>query len=209
MTQSTLPNSDTPSVLPPNAPRLNRGGVRGVLTRAIGRSLLKIMGYRISGQFPNEKKLLIIAAPHTSNMDLILAFGTMMTLGVKINYVMKKEAFFFPFKSIFLSLGGLPVDRANPKKAVLTALKGFRDHDQFWLAVLPEGTRASTKKWKSGFSRIAYKSKVPIFMIGVDHPNKTLRLDKMFEAQKDAVAQAEELRLYAKKNFSGLNPENN
>ena len=177
----------------------------GAITRCIGRAIMACMGYKIEGRFANEPKMIIIGAPHTSNWDLLLAIGIMLSLGVRINFMMKKEAFFFPFKTLFLSLGGVAIDRSQPKQVVLDALAAFNTRDKFWMAILPEGTRSAVLKWKSGFIRIADSAAVPVFIIGVDSRTKTLHLDRLATSNETA----EDLRLYCKGKFYGLNPKNN
>ena len=201
-----------PKQVPEQAPRIGNA-----LTRFIGRMLLRLKGYKIKGQYPNEPKMVIIAAPHTSNWDLILALGTILSLGVRINFMMKKEAFFFPLKNLFIALGGVPLDRSSPKRVVVQTLKQFRDNDKFWLAILPEGTRKPVQTWKPGFVRIARKANVPIFIMGVDSHTKTLHLDRLVwpvqvtdkKTSGAAIKQAEEIRLYVKEKYSGVNPKNN
>ncbi|PHR94213.1 MAG: acyltransferase [Robiginitomaculum sp.] len=190
--------------VPESAPRIGNR-----FTRFIGRCILRAFGYTFEGKFANEPKLVLIVSPHTSNWDLFLAIGTILALGVRINFMMKKEAFFFPLKSLFIALGGVPIDRSNPKRVVASTLRGFRDREKFWLAILPEGTRKPVNTWKSGFVRIAHKADVPIFIMGVDSRTKTLHLDKMVSAGPKALEQAEELRLYSKERYCGINPENN
>ncbi len=186
--------------LPASAPRFGNA-----LTRFVGRMILRLMGYKIEGRFANEPKMILIAAPHTSAWDLALALGTIMALGVRINFMMKREAFKFPLGGLFKALGGVPVNRANPKRTVIQILRCFRDNDKFWLAILPEGTRKPVKVWKSGFERIAKKAGVPVFIMGVDSRTKTLHLDRLARPEESV----EDLRLYTKDRFYGLRPENN
>jgi len=186
-------------------------------TRFIGRVLLWIVGYKVEGTFANEPKMILIASPHTSNWDLIVALGTILSLGVRINFMMKKEAFFFPLAGLFKVLGGIPLDRSSPKRIVVQTLKQFRDNDKFWLAILPEGTRKPVDSWKAGFIRIARTANVPIFIMGIDSRTKTLHLDKLVQPVKNsdkstsgsAINQAEELRIYSKQKYYGINPKNN
>jgi 1-acyl-sn-glycerol-3-phosphate acyltransferase len=200
-----------PDQVPEQAPRFGNA-----FTRFVGRVLLRIVGYKIEGQFANEPKMILIAAPHTSNWDLIIALGTILSLGVRMNFMMKKEAFFFPFKGLFIALGGVPLDRSSPKRAVVQTMKQFRDTDKFWLAILPEGTRKPVKTWKAGFIRIARNANVPVYMMGLDSRTKTLHLDKLVLSIEDiknkppgsAIEQTENLRLYAMGKFHGINPKN-
>lgn len=190
--------------LPEIAPRLGNR-----FTRWIGRCILRTFGYKIEGQFPNERKMILIASPHTSNWDLLFAIGVIMALGVRLNFMMKKEGFVFPFKTLFIGLGGVPIDRNKPKRTVIQILKAFKSRDTFWLVMAPEGTRQSVAKWQPGFVRIAHKAGVPIFVMGIDSRTKTLHLDKMVAASAKTIQQAEELRLYSREKYCGLNPENN
>ena len=91
--------------------------------------MLKLIGYKIEGRFANEPKMIIIGSPHTSNWDLFLAVGLMLSLGVRINCMMKKEAFFFPFKFLFMTLGGVPVDRSSPQQVIKSVISGFQAHE--------------------------------------------------------------------------------
>jgi len=198
--------------VPEQAPRIGNA-----FTRFVGRMLLRLKGYKIEGKFANEPRMILIAAPHTSNWDLIVALGTILSLGVRINFMMKKEAFFFPFGGLFKALGGVPLDRSSPKRVVVQTLRQFRDNEKFWLAILPEGTRKPVDTWKAGFIRIARNANVPVFMLGLDSRTKTLHLDRIVLNNDDlqdqpkgrAIEQAEELRLYAKDKFYGINPKNN
>jgi len=186
--------------VPKNAPTNGN-----TLTRLIGRVMMKLIGYKIEGSFANEPKMIIIGSPHTSNWDLFLAVGLMLSLGVRINFMMKKEAFFFPFKSLFIALGGVPVDRSSPQQVIKSVIGGFQAHEKYWVAILPEGTRDSVTQWKSGFIRIAKKADVPIFIIGVDSRTKTIHLDRLALDHETA----DDLREYSQKRFCGIIPKNN
>ena len=96
--------------IPQNAPRMGNA-----FTRFIGRILLRIVGYKIEGTFANEPKMILIASPHTSNWDLILALGTILSLGVRLNFMMKKEAFFFPLERIVYGAWRRPPRPEQPK----------------------------------------------------------------------------------------------
>ncbi|MEE9271994.1 MAG: 1-acyl-sn-glycerol-3-phosphate acyltransferase [Robiginitomaculum sp.] len=185
--------------VPENAPPLGNA-----LSRFIGRVIISMLGYKFEGKFANEPKMVLIAAPHTSNWDLFLAIGTMLSLGVRINFMMKKEAFFFPFGGLFKALGGVMLDRSSPKKAVISTLKTFKTREKLWMVILPEGTRKPVDKWKSGFARIAKAANVPVFIMGVDSRTKTLHLDRLVNAGETP----EDIRLYTKKKFTGINPKN-
>lgn len=143
-------------------------------TRALGAFLLKLMGWQIKGTIPNRSKMLLTAAPHTSNWDFIIAMSAMLAMGLKLSFIMKKEAFFWPFKGLFVKLGGVPVDRNQVSDVVQQLSNWFDQSDQAWLAITPEGTRKKVDRWKTGFLRIATAVQVPILLMAWDYPSKTL-----------------------------------
>ena len=51
--------------------------------------------------------------------------------------------------------GAIPVDRREHHALVRRLAVAFRERDELWLAMSPEGTRAKTDHWKSGFYHVA------------------------------------------------------
>ncbi|GAA5315643.1 MAG: hypothetical protein AseanaTS_08480 [Candidatus Pelagadaptatus aseana] len=189
--------------VPENMPRMGNGFVRW-----LGRLLLRLHGWKVTGELPNKKKLMVIGAPHTSNWDFTLAISTIMALGVNISYFMKKEAFFWPLGGLFKKLGGIPIDRNRATNVIDQSVAEFQRRDQLWIGITPDGTRSKVTRWKSGFVRIAHGAGVPIFVIGFDAPNKRIVFDKVVEATDQFEQQAEELRQYINQTFVGICPEN-
>ena len=186
-----------------NAPSMPRAGNR--FTRWIGRSVLNLLGWRIIGNLPNARHLVVAAAPHTSNWDFIIAMSSIMAVGVKLSYLMKKEAFFWPFKSLFMSLGGIPIDRHAAKERVEQIVTWYEENPTLWVAITPEGTRSKVDVWKTGFLRIAEQAQAPVFLIGFDYQKKHLVLDTIWPTTGDHVADAEEVRQYMTSKFHGRN----
>lgn len=177
------------------------------LGRKLGGGLLKILGWEIVGKLPNEKKLLIIAAPHTSNWDYIVAMAALQYMGVRVRYMMKSEMMVWPFHYLFVWLGGVPVYRKQKTDIIEQMANWFGKNDNVWLGLAPEGTRSQTKRWKTGFLRIAQAADVPIFMAGLDGANKQIILDKIVTPSGTLREQATELKDYVDTNFTGVNPK--
>ena len=59
------------------------------LTRVIGRLTLRMMGWRINGEFPDRPKFVVALMPHSSNMDFILTIAVLWSLGLKSSFMMK------------------------------------------------------------------------------------------------------------------------
>ena len=60
----------------------------------------------------------------------------------------------------------------------------------------PEGTRANVHRWKSGFLRIAKQANVPIVLVGLDYPSKTITFGKVVYAGDDINQQLDEIVAY-------------
>ena len=62
--------------------------------RNISRFLLRVAGWQILGDLPeNVRKCVIIAAPHTSNWDFVIGRLAYYVLGVPVKFLIKKESF--------------------------------------------------------------------------------------------------------------------
>lgn len=194
--------SVVPSVIPEEVPRLGNA-----VTRAVGRGLLRLLGWKVVGELPPVRKAVFAAAPHTSNWDFLVAMAAVMAMGLKISYLMKKEAFFWPFKDVFMSLGGIPIDRKAAVDTVQQIKTWFAKEESLWVVITPEGTRSYVKKWKTGFLRVAEQSSVPVVLVAWDYPSKTMHIDKLWRVGCDHDKDAEEIRHYLCSKYTGCHPE--
>lgn len=119
----------------------------------------------------------------------------------------EKEWFFFPLGLIFKAVGGIPVDRSRNTSLVDQMANKFAESKQFHLAITPEGTRKPNPNWKKGFYFIALKAQVPIMLIGIDYPSKTITSTKAIMPTGDFEKDMHEIKLYFK-DFHGKIPEN-
>ena len=131
------------------------------------------MGWKVTGTFPTQyKKLVILEAPHTANIDYFIGMLCIYAIGVKVNVLIKKEAFFWPVGGLLKKLGGIPVDRQGTKNKVDTIAALFDKYDELNLGITPEGTRSLAKEWRKGYYYIALKAKVPILLASLDFKKK-------------------------------------
>jgi len=196
-----MPANNVPS-LPANAPQYS-----SKLLRWFGRQLLRLVGWRISGEIANERKVVFAAAPHTSNWDFMVAMMAIVALGVKVSYLMKKEAFFWPFKGLFMALGGIPTDRSAAQDIVSQICGWYEKEEKLWVIITPEGTRSRVEKWKTGFLRVAYEAKIPVALVAWDYPTKTIAIEKLWYPTGDHEKDAEEIRAYLLSKYTGKHPE--
>ena len=186
----------------PHAPRMGNG-----LTRWIGDMILKAIGWTIVGKLPNRKKAIIIGGPHTSNWDLSLAMGSMLSVGLKFSWMMKKEAFFWPVGGLWKALGGIPIDRGADIDVVGQVADFFAAHDTVWLGLTPEGTRSKVEHYKTGYLRMAKAAGVPLFIVGVDGKTKRVVLDRLWDPAGEIDDENAAIKAYIETQFSGVRPE--
>ncbi|HEY7772876.1 MAG TPA: 1-acyl-sn-glycerol-3-phosphate acyltransferase [Marinagarivorans sp.] len=189
-------------MLPPQAPRKGNR-----CTRWIGERVLSALGWRIEGTLPDRPKLIIAAAPHTSNWDFILAMLAVLSLGLKASYLMKKEAFFWPFAGLFKWLGGVPVERHQAGGMVGSLTRWFSERDKAWLLITPEGTRKKVGRYKTGFLRVAESVDVPVMLVSWDYPTKRIVLEKIWTLTGDNEADCEAMRQYLTNRYQGRQPD--
>lgn len=169
--------------------------------------LYKKMRWTLDVTEPHPDKFIICLAPHTSNWDFIIGQLYSSAEGMKSNFLMKKEWFFWPLGPIFRRLGGIPVFRSKKSSMTDNLAEAARQADHFMLCITPEGTRKPTTEWKKGFYFIAQKAEIPILLYGVDYEQRLIRCTKTMIPNGDVEAQMREIQLYYK-DFKGKKPEN-
>jgi 1-acyl-sn-glycerol-3-phosphate acyltransferase len=152
---------------------------------ALARFLLRVVGWRLVGQAPAVARCVVIFAPHTSNWDfpllLLLRFGAER----RVSYLAKHTLFRFPFAWFFRATGALPVERGEHHDLVSKLARAFRERPALWLAMSPEGTRAHTDHWKSGFYHIALEAQVPVLMAFIDARRRECGLGELIDLTGD------------------------
>ena len=141
-----------------------------------GRLVFKLIGWRLEGNLPNRSKLVLVALPHSSNFDFILALSVIWGWGLKLNYMGKHTLFKFPHGWFFRLVGGIPVDRRSPQGLIEKMASEFNSRSSLMLGIAPEGTRNSDGTLKAGFARIAIAASAPVVPIIVNYKTKTLTL---------------------------------
>ncbi len=166
----------------------------------------KILKWKTDVSVPDYDKCVVCAAPHTSNLDLFIGKLFYGAIGRKTSFMMKKEWFFFPIGLIFKAVGGIPVDRQRKTSLVDQMVEQFKNRKKFHLAITPEGTRKCNPNWKKGFYYIALKAQVPIVLIGMDYPSKTISATKVVFPTGDIEKDMHEIKMHYKQ-YTGKHPE--
>ncbi len=148
----------------------------------------KLMGWKLTGAFPDIPKCVIIVAPHTSWWDFVVGLLVRKIVNLKINFIGKKSLFKPPYGWWFRQLGGTPVDRQKNEDTVASITRIFNERDEFRLALSPEGTRKKVAEWRTGFYYIAKLAEVPIVMVAFDFGKKEVKISAPIYTTKDLEA---------------------
>lgn len=165
------------------------------------------MGWALDVTEAHPDKCIICLAPHTSNWDFIIGQLYARAEGMKTNFLMKKEWFFWPLGPIFRKLGGIPVWRSKHNSMTDSLAQTALQRQTFQLCITPEGTRARTTEWKKGFYYIAMKAGIPILLYGIDYRDKLISCTKTIVPDGNIEAQMREIKEYYK-DFIGKKPQN-
>ena len=163
---------------------------RPKIVQWLARGLLRAFRWKVEGLIPpvqGSENLIVIAGPHTSNWDGVFAFAAIIGMDAKISFFGKYTLFTTPILGRFLKyMGGIPVDRSKPGLGLTEiAIKNMSKLNGSLIAMSPEGTRAKTEKFKTGFLRIAEAVEGRIFLASFDFGNKRILLDKFFNPSGD------------------------
>lgn len=177
---------------PPNAPQVPPGG----FMQRVGRLMVGLSSWRITGELPDVPKLVMLAAPHSSNWDGIYGILGACAIGLNANWMGKASLFTKPVLGrLMKTFGGIPVDRSNPAGAVGQMAEEFAKRERMWLVAAPEGTRKKVPKWRTGWWHIARAANVPLFLVYFHYAEKRVGCGELFWTTDDMEADLE--RLYA------------
>ena len=178
------------------------------ILRVISRVILKIIRWRVVGSIPtDQRKYVLIVAPHTSNWDFVLFVLAVSVLRLKPSVLIKSTLFVGPLGWFLRYCGGIPVNRSQASSLVSYIASIYQENEDFVLIVTPEGTRSPNANWKRGFHHVATAAQVPIVIVYVDSVIKTIGVEGMMEPSDDVDCDLIKLKKFFDTK-SGLKPKN-
>jgi 1-acyl-sn-glycerol-3-phosphate acyltransferase len=151
-------------------------GVLSQFVRACCIAYLRLTGWRMQGDWPQIDKMVLVAAPHTSNSDGLNMLAAAGYYRIRLRWMGKKSLTEGPFGWLIKALGCVPVDRSQSNDVVKAMAEAFGAAATMVLAIPPEGTRSRVSEWKSGFYHIAVAANVPIVLSVLDYRRKTMSI---------------------------------
>lgn len=191
----TPPEADVVLPVPPRIPRARTREWE----RAFSRGVLRTFGWSMRGTLPDLPRAVVIAAPHSSNWDGIWVYFAATAMGLDVRILGKPVLFRIPVLNFILRrYGGMPADQFAERNMLEHANALFRDRDQLWLGLAPEGTRKQVLRWKIGFWKIARQADVPIVLVYLHYPDKVVGVAGTYLPTDDMRGDIERIRaLYA------------
>ena len=187
------PADDLVLPLPPRVPRVRCNRV----TRWLGRSVLRLGGWRMRGEFPDIAKLVMIAAPHSSNWDGVWGFAVKLAMGLEVKVLGKDTLLKVPVLGAMLQrMGVIPINRRAAHGVAGQMATMIRNAESLWLVVAPEGTRKPVEHWKTGFWKIAHAADVPVLPVYFHYPDKVLGVGPVFVLTDDMRADMSRIRAW-------------
>lgn len=168
--------------------------------------LYTVMGWKTRITEAHPAKYIICLAPHTSNWDFIIGLLYSRAEKLRINFLMKKEWFFWPLGLWFKHLGGIPVYRSKHTRMTDSMAEAAIAHEEFRLCITPEGTRSLNPDWKKGFYYIAQKAEMPILLYGLDYKRRLIDCSKTIVPSGNIEDDMKEIKRYFNQ-FTGKHPE--
>jgi|JI9StandDraft_1071089.scaffolds.fasta_scaffold30976_4 1-acyl-sn-glycerol-3-phosphate acyltransferase len=152
----------------------------------IGKLVLFILGWK--SNYPkayNVNKCVMIAAPHTSNWDLVFSLAVFWEQKVPVKFFIKDSFTKGLHGWFFKMMGAIGVDRSKKGNLVQFAVETLAQNDRIVLMVPAEGTRSRVEKWKTGFYHIAKSAQLPVALGYLDYEKKIAGVGDLIHLTED------------------------
>lgn len=187
----------------PRIPRQHLGN-RSRFSRWLGRTILRLLGWRVRGDIPDADRLILVGGPHTSNWDFVVGMSALLAMNMRVHWLGKHTLFRKPYAGFMTWLGGMPVNRAAPGGLAEDVARQIRAEPAMALIITPEGTRSKVEKWKTGFLRIAEAADCTIVIGTLDFSSREIVIGETLQASDDPAADV----AYIKACFDRVIPKN-
>ncbi|MBF9253822.1 1-acyl-sn-glycerol-3-phosphate acyltransferase [Pontibacter sp. 172403-2] len=169
-----------------------------MFAKFLSRLLFKVTGWTLKGELTAQnRRCVMIAAPHTSNWDFVYARAAFYLMDAPIRFTIKKEFMRFPFGGLLRRMGALPVDRSKNTKMVDAMVKIIKQTPgDMCVMVTPEGTRKYQPRWRRGFYHVALEAGVPIVLGYLDYRKKEAGIGPTLIPSSDIEADIEEIKSF-------------
>ena len=182
----------------------------------LARLLLLFENIRPVGNFLDNKRVVLVAAPHQSGKDEYLMILIILALDVDVCYLSAKwtmRRIPNPFEKskniddqgirwplgwlqeiIFRKFGAIPVDRKANSGQYDSVIEELKKRDSFLLIVTPEG-RFDATRFRTSFLFIAKELNAEVMPVQIDYENEIFNILESFNIEGDTESVVKNLRL--------------
>ena len=182
----------------------------------LARFLLLFENIRPVGSFLDNKRVVLVAAPHQSGKDEYLMILIILALDVDVCYLSAKwtmRRIPNPFEKskdiddqgikwplgwlqeiIFRRFGAIPVDRKGNSGQYQSVIEELKKRDSFLLIVTPEG-RFDATRFRTSFLFIAKELNAEVMPVQIDYENEIFNILESFNIEGDKESVVKNLRL--------------
>ena len=182
----------------------------------LARFLLLFENIRPVGSFLDNKRVVLVAAPHQSGKDEYLMILIILALDVDVCYLSAKwtmRRIPNPFEKsediddqgikwplgwlqeiIFRKFGAIPVDRKGNSGQYDSVIEELKTRDSFLLIVTPEG-RFDATRFRTSFLFIAKELNAEVMPVQIDYENEIFNILESFNIEGDTESVVKNLRL--------------
>ena len=182
----------------------------------LARFLLLFENIRPVGSFLDNKRVVLVAAPHQSGKDEYLMILIILALDVDVCYLSAKwtmRRIPNPFEKskdiddqgikwplgwlqeiIFKKFGAIPVDRRGNSGQYDSVIEELKKRDSFLLIVTPEG-RFDATRFRTSFLFIAKELNAEVMPVQIDYENEIFNILESFNIEGDTESVVKNLRL--------------
>jgi len=182
----------------------------------LARFLLLFENIRPVGSFLDNKRVILVAAPHQSGKDEYLMILIILALDVDVCYLSAKwtmRRIPNPFEKskniddqgirwplgwlqeiIFRKFGAIPVDRKGNSGQYDSVIEELKKRDSFLLIITPEG-RFDATRFRTSFLFIAKELNAEVMPVQIDYENEIFNILESFNIEGDTESVVKNLRL--------------
>ncbi|MDC3057688.1 hypothetical protein OA102_01100 [bacterium] len=182
----------------------------------LARFLLLFENIRPVGSFLDNKRVVLVAAPHQSGKDEYLMILIILALDVDVCYLSARwtmRRIPNPFEKskdiddqgikwplgwlqeiIFRKFGAIPVDRKGNSGQYNSVIEELKKRDSFLLIVTPEG-RFDATRFRTSFLFIAKELNAEVMPVQIDYENEIFNILESFNIEGDTESVVKNLRL--------------
>lgn len=168
------------------------------ITRAVGRLLLLVFRWRVTGEVHNAPKFIMVWAPHTSIWDFFIAHASRLAVGFQSSWLFAVGDTGWPLGWVLRRFGGIPIDRSASHNVVSQIVETFNANDSLLLAISPEGAYRKVDRWKTGFWYIAAQAGVPVQLVSFDYDKRVTECGPVIRPSNDIEADMKLIQNYFK-----------